>query len=184
MKAVILAGGLGTRISEESHLRPKPMIEIGGRPNLAHHEICSRLRLQRLHHLPRLPRLHDQGVLRQLRAPQRRRHRRPGEGRDRVPRHQPRAVAGHPGRDRRRHHDRRAAEAGRPATSTRASPSSSPMATASPTWTCGRCAPSTKPRPRGDGDGGVAARPLRRAGRSTTGTGASASSRSRRATTA
>ena len=34
MKAVILAGGLGTRISEESHLRPKPMIEIGGRPIL------------------------------------------------------------------------------------------------------------------------------------------------------
>src|ERR1700741_3406664 len=32
MKAVILAGGRGTRISEESHLRPKPMIEIGGRP--------------------------------------------------------------------------------------------------------------------------------------------------------
>lgn len=36
MKAVILAGGLGTRISEESHLRPKPMIEIGGRPILWH----------------------------------------------------------------------------------------------------------------------------------------------------
>jgi glucose-1-phosphate cytidylyltransferase len=36
MKAVILAGGLGTRISEESHLRPKPMIEIGGRPMLWH----------------------------------------------------------------------------------------------------------------------------------------------------
>ena len=36
MKAVILAGGLGTRISEESHLRPKPMIEIGGRPLLWH----------------------------------------------------------------------------------------------------------------------------------------------------
>ena len=34
MKAVILAGGKGTRISEESHLRPKPMIEIGGRPTL------------------------------------------------------------------------------------------------------------------------------------------------------
>jgi glucose-1-phosphate cytidylyltransferase len=33
---VILAGGLGTRISEESHLRPKPMIEIGGRPILWH----------------------------------------------------------------------------------------------------------------------------------------------------
>jgi glucose-1-phosphate cytidylyltransferase len=36
MKAVILCGGLGTRISEESHLRPKPMIEIGGRPILWH----------------------------------------------------------------------------------------------------------------------------------------------------
>ncbi|NBS17535.1 MAG: glucose-1-phosphate cytidylyltransferase [Gammaproteobacteria bacterium] len=36
MKAVILAGGLGTRISEESALRPKPMIEIGGRPILWH----------------------------------------------------------------------------------------------------------------------------------------------------
>ncbi|MFZ5930450.1 MAG: glucose-1-phosphate cytidylyltransferase [Pseudomonadota bacterium] len=36
MKTVILAGGLGTRISEESHLRPKPMIEVGGRPLLWH----------------------------------------------------------------------------------------------------------------------------------------------------
>ena len=36
MKAVILAGGMGTRISEESHLRPKPMIEVGGRPILWH----------------------------------------------------------------------------------------------------------------------------------------------------
>ncbi len=36
MKAVILAGGLGTRISEETHLKPKPMIEIGGRPVLWH----------------------------------------------------------------------------------------------------------------------------------------------------
>ena len=36
MKAVILAGGFGTRISEETHLRPKPMIEIGGRPLLWH----------------------------------------------------------------------------------------------------------------------------------------------------
>lgn len=36
MKAVILAGGLGTRISEESHLRPKPMIEIAGKPILWH----------------------------------------------------------------------------------------------------------------------------------------------------
>ena len=36
MKAVILAGGLGTRIAEESTLRPKPMIEIGGKPILWH----------------------------------------------------------------------------------------------------------------------------------------------------
>lgn len=36
MKCVILAGGLGTRISEETHLKPKPMIEIGGRPVLWH----------------------------------------------------------------------------------------------------------------------------------------------------
>jgi glucose-1-phosphate cytidylyltransferase len=36
MKAVILAGGIGTRISEETHLKPKPMIEIGGRPILWH----------------------------------------------------------------------------------------------------------------------------------------------------
>lgn len=36
MKAVILAGGLGSRIAEETHLRPKPMIEIGGKPILWH----------------------------------------------------------------------------------------------------------------------------------------------------
>lgn len=36
MKAVILAGGLGTRISEETNLKPKPMIEIGGKPILWH----------------------------------------------------------------------------------------------------------------------------------------------------
>ncbi len=36
MKAVILAGGLGTRISEETSVRPKPLIEIGGRPLLWH----------------------------------------------------------------------------------------------------------------------------------------------------
>lgn len=36
MKVVILAGGFGTRISEETHLKPKPMVEIGGKPILCH----------------------------------------------------------------------------------------------------------------------------------------------------
>ena len=36
MKVVILAGGLGTRLAEESEIKPKPMVEIGGRPILWH----------------------------------------------------------------------------------------------------------------------------------------------------
>ena len=40
MKLVILAGGLGTRLSEETHLRPKPMVEIGGKPILWHIMKC------------------------------------------------------------------------------------------------------------------------------------------------
>ena len=36
MKVVLLAGGFGTRISEETQLKPKPMVEIGGKPILCH----------------------------------------------------------------------------------------------------------------------------------------------------
>ena len=36
MKVVLLAGGLGTRLSEETEIRPKPMIEIGGKPIIWH----------------------------------------------------------------------------------------------------------------------------------------------------
>jgi glucose-1-phosphate cytidylyltransferase len=36
MKVVLLAGGLGTRLTEETEIRPKPMVEIGGRPILWH----------------------------------------------------------------------------------------------------------------------------------------------------
>ena len=36
MKVVVLAGGLGTRLSEETELKPKPMIEVGGKPILWH----------------------------------------------------------------------------------------------------------------------------------------------------
>ncbi len=52
MKAVILAGGRGTRISEESQTRPKPMVEIGGKPILWHiMKIYGAAGHQRLRHL-------------------------------------------------------------------------------------------------------------------------------------
>lgn len=64
MKAVILAGGLGTRFAEETDLKPKPMIEIGGKPILWHI-----MKLDSAHGIDQLPkheRAADHGAYRQL----------------------------------------------------------------------------------------------------------------------
>ena len=75
MKVVILCGGLGTRLREETEFRPKPMVEIGGRPILWH--IMKTLRpprLPRVRPVPGLSRQHDQGVFPQLRGHEQRLH--------------------------------------------------------------------------------------------------------------
>ena len=102
MKAIILAGGLGTRISEESHLRPKPMIEIGGRPILwhimklySHHGfndfvVCLGYKGYVVKEYFANYVLHNADLTVDL-----------AKRRDRVPRHQSRALAGDPGGHRR-----------------------------------------------------------------------------------
>ena len=64
MKVMILAGGLGTRLSEEKIVRPKPMVEIGGKPMLWHiMKIYSLHGINEFVDLPRLQGRRDQGVL-------------------------------------------------------------------------------------------------------------------------
>ena len=66
MKTVILAGGRGTRLAEETHAIPKPMVAIGGRPILWHiMRHYASFGLHRLRRRPGLQGLRHQGVLRQ-----------------------------------------------------------------------------------------------------------------------
>ena len=64
MKVVILAGGFGTRISEESAFKPKPMLEIGGMPILWHiMKEYSCYGINRVYYLCRIQAACDQGVV-------------------------------------------------------------------------------------------------------------------------
>ena len=116
MKVVLLAGGLGSRLAEETQVRPKPMVEIGGQPILwhimmgyAHHGLTDFILclgykgyvikeyLRELHPSPVRPR------------------RRSGDRHDQPrPRRWRARLAGDPGRYRHRYRDRRPAEASRP----------------------------------------------------------------------
>ena len=132
MKAVILAGGLGTRISEETSLRPKPMIEIGGKPILWHimkiysahgindFVICCGYKGYVIKEYFANYFLHMSDVTFDI-----------AEQPDEVHQQQGRAVAGDAGRHRRRNHDRRTAEARGELCRPAKTHSASPTATAS-----------------------------------------------------
>ena len=115
MKAVILAGGLGTRLSEETTIKPKPMVEIGGRPILWHimkiysahgindFIICLGYKGYVIKEYFANYFLHYVG-----------RDLRPGNNAMEVHQQPRRALARHAGRHRRRHHDRRTPQARAP----------------------------------------------------------------------
>ena len=165
MKAVLLAGGLGTRLSEETTIKPKPMVEIGGRPILWHimkiyaahgvneFVVCLGYKgyvIKEYFHNYFLPFLG-----RDLRS----RHQRNGAASRRR-----RAVVGDPGRDRRGHPDRRAHQA-------RSCPMSSDDEAFCLTYGDGvgdvdisaRDRPASPCRAAGDGHRDAAAGPFRRA---------------------
>ena len=117
--------------------RPPPQADGRSRRNadpVAHHENLFRARRERFRDLPWLQGLCDQGVLRELLPPHRRRHPRPRQQFDGGPPRPKRAVERDPGRHRRRQPDGRPPQGGREFIRPR-SPSASPMATASPTST-------------------------------------------------
>ena len=116
MQVVILCGGQGTRLREETEFRPKPMVEVGGRPILWHiMKLYAHHGLRQLRALPRLPGQLHQGLFPELRVVEQRLHdpaRQPTA--DHLPRRPPRAgLPGHPGRHRAGDDDRRPGPAGR-----------------------------------------------------------------------
>ena len=165
VQCVILAGGRGTRISEESHLRPKPMIEIGGQPILWHimksyghygvtdFVICLGYRGYMIKEYFFNYFLHSSDVTVDI-----------ATNTADLPQQPQRALAGDPGRHRRVAPSPAAGSCGSATTSTPTSPSSSPTATAWPTSTSTPQLDFHRgPRPAGHDDRRPPAGPLRRA---------------------
>ena len=186
LKTVILAGGYGTRLSEETAVRPKPMVEIGEQPDpLAHHEDLRGPRRRRLRDLPAATRARDQGLLRELLPAHVGRHGRPRRRTScSCETHGVEPWRVHARRHRRRDDDRRPAEAGRAPRRRRDVLLHLRRRRHRPRHDEAARVPPRRGRAR-DADRDPAAGPLRRARRSTTTRRrSSASARSPRATAA